>query len=84
MSDRYRLYAMAVGASSPEAALATDRKRYPGGHLAGFIVWIQARWQEWRRETGYEGAAVDAAHDAFDEWLAIVVTPQTEMFKEAA
>ena len=87
MSDwnpRYVAYAATEGLD-PEAMLARDRERYPGGCMGGFTIWVQDRWTEWGQLTGHpRGRSSDAfvsksAHAAFDAWLALRETPRDEL-----
>lgn len=49
-NPRYLAYAKAHGfEGDPEGMLAHDSAEWPGGHMTGFILWIQARWAEWRK-----------------------------------
>ena len=68
--SRYVAYAAAHG-RSPGDMLVFDRERWPGGAMAGFILWITARWREWDANTGHRGSHGPAEHKAFDAWLAM-------------
>ena len=46
MNPRYLAYAKAHG-KTPAGMLASDTERWPGGKMAGFILWVGARWAEW-------------------------------------
>lgn len=61
---RYTAYATAHG-NTPEQQLTADRVRWPGGHMAGFIVWIDEKW----REFGRPQTITDEVSVAFDAWL---------------
>ncbi|HMI93819.1 MAG TPA: hypothetical protein VK509_20740 [Polyangiales bacterium] len=72
---RYLAYATAHGEPDPDAMLASDRERYPGGHMAGFSAWMSGRWQAWdaSRPAAFAGDRdhrSPAEHAAFDAWLA--------------
>ena len=55
---------------SPEAMLAFDRDRYPGGCMSGFIRWIDKHWERWCREHKVNRDVLwPKHHDAFDQWL---------------
>lgn len=56
---------------TPTAQLALDRVRFPGGLMAGFMLWIQARWAEFRKAHGINPRAdlAEADHEAFGKWL---------------
>ena len=66
---RYLAYAKAHGTLDPDAMLARDRERYPGGSMAGFLVWIAQRWAEWCAETKRRRPLTEEDHAAFDAWL---------------
>ena len=70
---RFAAYALAHG-RDPEAQLAHDRGRFPGGRMAGYIVWIGGRLRAWRSATGRApDAPMDGAdHAAFDRWLGVL------------
>lgn len=67
---RYIAYATAHGAS-PDEMTARDQAAYPGGCMAGFIIWIGQQWSAWHAATGWNPrhAKSQAQHDAFDAWL---------------
>ncbi len=80
-NPRYLAYCAAHGETDPEAMLARDRERYPGGCMVGFIQWNTAQWREWLTEqakthpelAGYnahEGEMFRLTHAAnYDTWL---------------
>lgn len=74
MSDwnpRYLAYCRANKFSDPYAMLEHDRTCYPGGHMTGFVLWIQANWAQFakiRPEMNPE-IKTTADHAAFDAWL---------------
>lgn len=83
-NPRYLAYARAEGEPDPDAMLARDRERYPGGSMCGFMLWIQARWREWAATLTLPRAATrwgtdepdhrrallcGYTHDDFDRWL---------------
>lgn len=69
VTDRYRIYARAHG-RTPARMLAHDRKQWPGGCMAGFILWCRMMWRRWEGETGETEPW--RRHDAFDAWLELV------------
>lgn len=79
-NPRYVAYATAHG-HSPQDMLAVDRARFPGGHMTGYVVWIDGQWREWRELHGrsWLAALTAADHASFDAWLSArfphVVTP---------
>lgn len=70
MNPRFLAYARAHDLD-PDEMLALDAERYPGGKMAGFIVWIGERWRAWASAVGRRNLEMlsDADHAAFDEWL---------------
>ena len=51
VNPRYIAYAAAHG-ETPDSMLERDRERWPGGVMAGFMLWIEKRWQEWHTANG--------------------------------
>jgi hypothetical protein len=78
-NTRYLEYARHEGTESPDAMLRRDEGRFPGGRMVGFILWISARWAEWREKNAKQHDAVlgPAEHDAFDAWLKSYVDEKT-------
>jgi hypothetical protein len=71
-NPRYGHYARVHG-RTPEQQLAADRQAYPGGAMVGFILWAQEQWRAFlaaHPEYGGERRHTDAAHAAYDQWLA--------------
>ena len=72
-NPRYLAYCRAHGISDPDAMLDHDNERWPGGCMCGFILWIQARWNEFDQFTGIshksETGVQQEYHDTFDLWL---------------
>lgn len=71
-NPRYLAYCEATGALGPEATMRRDRETYPGGHMAGFILWIGQEWREWHAERGRVRFAQPLStvdHEDFDVWL---------------
>ena len=75
-NPRYLVYAKCQGVPDPDAMLAKDEERYPGGKMCGFILWIDAKWSEWATVTGHPRSKDRNApiwpddHVVFDAWLA--------------
>lgn len=71
-NPRYLAYAAFHGHSDPEAMLAADAVKWPGGCMTGFVLWVQARWWQWASATGRADleALTPAEHDHFTGWLA--------------
>lgn len=76
-NPRFVAYAQAHG-RTPEAQLEADRERWPGGIMAGFIVWTRQRWQVWAEEIGRRDLEVltQEEHDAFTAWVLATSTPE--------
>lgn len=51
LNPRYVAYAAAHG-RTPEAMRAHDEQAWPGGRMAGFMLWISANWQRWKKANG--------------------------------
>ena len=71
MNPRFVAYARQHG-KTPREMLEHDKKRFPGGRMAGFILWIGARWGEWHEARGlrrHEHILTDRDHADFDDWL---------------
>jgi hypothetical protein len=54
---RYVAYAIAHGRTC-EAQLAHDRVRWPGGRMAGFLIWMSGALETWRRGRMAAGARI--------------------------
>jgi hypothetical protein len=69
----YLAYARAHG-RSPEEMLQADRAAYPGGRMAGYLVWIGSRVEEWRKLNGRarHDSLSSADRQAFGAWLSEV------------
>lgn len=68
-NPRFANYARVHG-RDPEAQLAHDKARWPGGCMVGFIIWNRARLVEYSRinPAAYTcGHITD--HAAYDAWL---------------
>lgn len=71
VNPRYRAYARAHAEPDAVAMVRKDRRRWPGGVMAGFILWIDARWREWDAAHRHPRDHVrsDQEHRAFTAWL---------------
>lgn len=67
-NSRYLAYAQSRGLTPPEA-LAADKVAYPGGCMAGFMIWNMSRISEFLRETGAHRSVL-FRRGAYDDWLA--------------
>ena len=67
---RFLAYCLDQG-RSPAAQLAHDRAEYPGGCMAGFIIWGNAQVAAFRGEhpQAFTGSGRLADHPAYDQWL---------------
>lgn len=67
---RYVAYARANG-RKPEAQLKHDREAWPGGVMCGFILWISAKWAEYRaaRKLGPYAIVSEEMHEEFNAGL---------------
>lgn len=69
-NPRYVAYAASEGLQ-PRAMLARDKRRYPGGHMCGFTLWISERWQVWRRinRVRHDAPLFEDDHRSFDAFI---------------
>ncbi len=79
-NPRYRLYAKDHG-REPDAMLARDDGKWPGGRMTGFMSWIEAAWIAFAAKYGVPThkrrdveLVVRDAHAVFDSWLIDAVT----------
>jgi len=76
MNPRYVAYAKAHG-RSPANQLATDRKKYPGGCMCGFLVWMNRQRQKFGAEypecVGFGGKILNQ-----DAWTEFLLNGETE------
>ena len=68
INPRYAAYAKAHG-KSPREMMHFDKKRFPGGIMAGFIVWSNARWDEFAKEIKVPRDLASLYGNEFDKWL---------------
>lgn len=78
-NPRFLAYCLAHGFDDPGAMVEHEREAWPGGLMAGFVIWMSKRWREW--DVGQRGRTIgpahsqypvcrsDAEHAAFDWWL---------------
>lgn len=67
---RYVAYARQQG-REPDEQLAHDETAWPGGRMAGFIIWISKRWRQWdsERRQGPDHVRSPQEHNEFTVWL---------------
>lgn len=71
LNPRYLSYCKALG-NTPEKQAEIDEKKYPGGRMTGFTLWLQFRWKDFRDEK-YPLESMEFIrlyHVEFDQWLA--------------
>jgi hypothetical protein len=76
-NPRFIAYCIDTGQPDPDAALARDRRTFPGGCMFPFTQWIQARWFEWNVINGWPHGQPHGPdqHYSFDQWLKQRATP---------
>ena len=67
-NSRYVAYANAHGKTA-RTMLPFDRKRWPGGVMCGYIIWINGKWNEFAKAIGVERYWAGLQQDRFDAWL---------------
>lgn len=70
MNPRYIAYATAHG-RDVWSMDTWDRGRFPGGYMAGFVIWLTARWEDYRalRRIRRSDPIGDEMQVDFDRWL---------------
>jgi len=78
-TSRYLEYARHEGTPDPAVMVRRDENRFPGGKMVGFILWIGARWAQWRELRGlkHDAPLADTHHEDFDGWLKTWVDEKT-------
>ena len=80
--SRYVAYCKIHAAATPDAMLARDEDKYPGGCMTGYIVWINQKWHEWDELMKRKGPYTAEDHIEFDRWLdhqaALAAAPEPE------
>lgn len=69
VQPRYAAYCALNGGLSPEITMRRDQEKYPGGVMAGFILWVNEMWREWEETFGKVEVKGQEHHDHFDAWL---------------
>lgn len=74
---RYVAYCYSQGELDPSHMLETDRERWPGGVMCGFILWIQEQWRVYRKLNNLppNEPVSEAHHENFDTWLSELYVP---------
>lgn len=83
LNPRYVCYAKAHG-RSPDAMFEADDARYPGGRMAGFMIWIRGQWHEYRTAHGISPNAPvsNEQHDHFNTWLEAKMSDPLERIRQ--
>ena len=67
--ERYQVYAAAHGFTCDEM-LTYDRERWPGASMAGYVLWINAKWSRYcRRFNVNRNFKTEKTHENFNNWL---------------
>ena len=69
-NPRYLAYS-AAHLRTPAEQLRHDVAEYPGGCMAGFLIWIKQRWRQWRALNGFGPEDILGSPEVrqFDAWL---------------
>lgn len=70
-NPRFVAYAKAHN-RTPEEMLVLEEERFPGGKMAGYMLWVGGRWREWRAIHGicWDAFLSEEDYREFDAWLA--------------
>ena len=73
-NPRFVAYARAHN-RTPEGMLAHDERRWPGGKMTGFMLWVQGHWKTWREERGvpWDYPLLQVDHDDFDKMIGVIL-----------
>lgn len=86
-TTRFTQYARSQG-RHPACQILADKAEFPGGHMAGFQVWVSQQWRAWAAATQPKGKLPDVItseqHAQFDAWLAAKPNPVHVVKLEAA
>lgn len=74
-NPRFVEYARCQG-TTPDEQIAKDRIKWPGGSMAGFVIWNMYRIRDFIKETGV--CCVSCHQDEYDIWLHNWVTKELE------
>jgi hypothetical protein len=80
-NSRYLQYARWQGTPDPAAMMRRDEGCFPGGRMAGFILWIDGRWEQWKasKQLPRDAPLAQTHHAEFDSWLKGWVDEQTSV-----
>lgn len=68
-NPRYLAYCR-VHRKTPRQMHNYDARRFPGGSMCGYMIWIQGCWSAWREIHGVPDIPLnDDGHAQFDRWL---------------
>ena len=70
-NSRFVQYARVHG-RTPEEQLAHDQIAFPGGVMAGYIIWNDRKWTEYHKLRGWkrhDHVLTTEDHEAYDNWL---------------
>jgi hypothetical protein len=66
--------------STPDEQIAKDRIKWPGGSMAGFVIWNMYRIRDFMNETRV--CCVICHQDEYDQWLHNWVTKKLKRGRE--
>ena len=74
---RYIMYSK-YNKKNCEDMLKFDRKRFPGGCMVGYIIWIVGKWKEFDKSTNnkYKIRGIKV-HEKFDKFLSKIIEKST-------
>lgn len=70
-NPRYLAYADA-NHNLPQEQILIDRQKYPGGYMAGFIIWNRLHWSLFFQSLGLNknpAVITEDVHKQYNEWL---------------
>lgn len=76
MQNPYYLAYARVHGMAPDQMREHDAARWPGGCMAGFVLWNSKRWREWLNVRGITGdSLIDTEMQAdYGAWLEAIET----------
>lgn len=77
VNPRYACYCASKGFSSVQAMLRSERRIWPGGVMAGYVLWNREQINLFcdsltcaeAKTMFYRGTLLENGHKAYDEWL---------------